>query len=99
MVDMADAGTTVVLGIPIPSTDPTFLAIVGVHILFGIGAVTAGAIAVLSRTCPCGRSFPSLHSGSCPARSRPLLIVFAALGHPVVASFDRSRRASPADPR
>jgi hypothetical protein len=46
---MDDAATTVVLGIPIPSGDPTFLAIVGVHILFGIGAVTAGAIAMLSR--------------------------------------------------
>ncbi|MBO0765880.1 MAG: hypothetical protein J2P50_15030 [Hyphomicrobiaceae bacterium] len=46
---MDDTGTTVVLGIPIPSADPTFLAIVGVHILFGIGAVTAGAIAMLSR--------------------------------------------------
>lgn len=46
---MADADTTVVLGIPIPSTDPVFLAIVGVHVLFGIGAVTAGAVAMLSR--------------------------------------------------
>ena len=45
---MADENTTVVLGIPILSTDPFFLAIVGVHVLFGLGAVTAGAIAMLS---------------------------------------------------
>jgi uncharacterized membrane protein len=40
--------TTVVLGIPIPSTDPVFLAIVGVHVLFGLAAVTAGPVAMLS---------------------------------------------------
>jgi cell division protein FtsW (lipid II flippase) len=45
---MTNEGTTVVLGIPIPSTDPFFLAIVGVHVLFGVAAVTAGAIAMLS---------------------------------------------------
>jgi len=41
--------TTVVLGIPIPSTDPFFLAIVGVHVLFGLAAVIAGIAAMLSR--------------------------------------------------
>jgi hypothetical protein len=45
---MTNESTTVVLGIPIPSTDPVFLAIVGVHVLFGLGAVTAGAVAMLS---------------------------------------------------
>jgi len=45
---MTNESTTVVLGIPIPSTDPLFLAIVGVHVLFGLAAVTAGAIAMLS---------------------------------------------------
>jgi cell division protein FtsW (lipid II flippase) len=45
---MEHDGTTVLLGIPIPSTDPVFLSIVGVHILFGIAAVTAGAVAMLS---------------------------------------------------
>jgi hypothetical protein len=40
--------TTVVLGIPIPSTDPVFLGIVGVHIVFGLATVTAGAVAMLS---------------------------------------------------
>lgn len=41
--------TTVVLGIPIPSADPVFLGIVGVHIVFGLATVTAGAVAMLSR--------------------------------------------------
>ncbi|HET7447675.1 MAG TPA: hypothetical protein VFJ49_07155, partial [Methyloceanibacter sp.] len=45
---MTNESTTVVLGIPIPSTDPVFLAIVGVHVLFGLAAATAGAIAMLS---------------------------------------------------
>ncbi|HWI79925.1 MAG TPA: hypothetical protein VNS31_12050 [Ramlibacter sp.] len=40
---------TSILGIPVPSTDPVFLAIVGVHILFGLAAVTAGAVAMLSK--------------------------------------------------
>src|SRR6478735_6573862 len=45
---MTNESTTVVLGIQIPTTDPLFLAIVGVHVLFGLAAVTAGAIAMLS---------------------------------------------------
>ena len=40
---------TVVLGIPIPSTDPVFLGIVGVHVLFGLATVVAGAGAMLSK--------------------------------------------------
>jgi hypothetical protein len=40
---------TVVLGIPIPSTDPVFLAIVGVHVFFGLVAVIIGAVAMLSK--------------------------------------------------
>jgi uncharacterized membrane protein HdeD (DUF308 family) len=40
--------TTVVLGIPIPSTDPVFLAIVGVHVVFGLAAVIAGVVAMVS---------------------------------------------------
>ena len=40
---------TIVLGIPIPSTDPVFLAFVGVHVLFGLAAVIAGAIAMLNK--------------------------------------------------
>lgn len=49
MHHMADPNTTAILGIVIPSADPAFLAIVGTHILFGLGAVIAGAIAMLSK--------------------------------------------------
>ena len=45
---MESENTTVVLSIPIPSTDPVFLAIVGVHIVFGLASVIAGAAAMLS---------------------------------------------------
>jgi hypothetical protein len=41
-------GTTVVLGIPVPSTDPVFLTIVGVHVLFGLAATGTGAAAMVS---------------------------------------------------
>ena len=40
---------TVVLGIPIPSTNPLFLAVVGVHIGFGLFAVATGLGAMLCR--------------------------------------------------
>jgi uncharacterized membrane protein len=40
---------TVVLGIPIPSTDPVLLAVVGVHVIFGLAAVIAGTLAMLSK--------------------------------------------------
>jgi hypothetical protein len=46
---MANEGTTVVLGIPIPSTNPVFLAIIGVHVLFGLAAVITGGAAILSQ--------------------------------------------------
>ena len=46
---MESEDTTIVLGIPIPSTDPVFLAIVGVHVLFGLAAVITGAVAMLSK--------------------------------------------------
>lgn len=39
---------TVLFGIPIPSTNPLFLGIVGVHVAFGLGAVVTGAVAMLS---------------------------------------------------
>lgn len=42
------SNATSVLGIEIPSTSPLFLAIVGIHVLLGLGAVIAGAIAMLS---------------------------------------------------
>src|SRR5688572_25764445 len=40
--------TTVVAGIPIPSTNPIFLAVVGVHVFLGLVCVVAGAVAMLS---------------------------------------------------
>ena len=40
---------TVVAGIPIPSTSPVFLTIVGFHVLVGLVCVVAGAVAMLSR--------------------------------------------------
>ena len=46
---MAVENTTVVLGIPVPSTDAVFLAIVGVHVLFGLAAVIVGAVAMVSK--------------------------------------------------
>jgi uncharacterized membrane protein len=45
---MSDESTTIILGIPIPSSDPLFLAVVGVHAVFGLAAVIAGAAAMLS---------------------------------------------------
>ena len=46
---MVDENTTVVLGIPIPSTNTAFLVVVGVHVLFGLAALTTGAVAMLSK--------------------------------------------------
>lgn len=42
-------GTTNLAGIEIPSTNPMFLTVVGVHILLGLTCVVTGAIAMLSR--------------------------------------------------
>ncbi len=44
---MAD-GSTILAGIEIPSTSPTFLTFVGLHILVGVASVVAGAVAMLS---------------------------------------------------
>ncbi|MGH7343259.1 MAG: DUF2306 domain-containing protein [Candidatus Rokuibacteriota bacterium] len=44
---MADQGI-VVLGIPIPSSSPFFLTVVGVHVVAGLTCVSAGAVAMLS---------------------------------------------------
>jgi len=46
---MAGADTTIVLGIPVPSTDPIFLGIVIIHIALGLAAVISGAGAMLNR--------------------------------------------------
>jgi uncharacterized membrane protein len=45
---MAD-GVTVIAGLPIPSSSPVFLAVVGVHVLIGSTCVATGAVAMLSR--------------------------------------------------
>jgi hypothetical protein len=46
---MTDANTTIVAGIEIPSTNPLFLTVVGVHILLGLACTVTGAIAMLSQ--------------------------------------------------
>jgi hypothetical protein len=40
--------TTVVAGIPIPSTSPIFLTVVALHVLVGLLCVVAGAVVMLS---------------------------------------------------
>jgi hypothetical protein len=40
--------TTIVFGIPVPSTDPVFVAIVRFHIIVGVVAVALGVAAMLS---------------------------------------------------
>lgn len=40
-------GMTVLFGIPVPSTSPLFLSVVGIHVAFGLAAVVTGAIAML----------------------------------------------------
>ena len=40
--------TTIVFGVPVPSVDPVFLAVMRFHIGVGIVVVVAGAIAMLS---------------------------------------------------
>jgi peptidoglycan/LPS O-acetylase OafA/YrhL len=42
-------GRTDLAGIVIPSTNPVFLAVVGIHILLGLACVISGAIAMLSQ--------------------------------------------------
>jgi hypothetical protein len=37
---MTSQTTTVIFGIPIPSSNPIFLSIVAIHVLFGLAAVT-----------------------------------------------------------
>jgi hypothetical protein len=46
---MSAQGITDVLGISVPSTQPFFLSVVGMHVLFGIAAVATGALAMLSK--------------------------------------------------
>jgi hypothetical protein len=49
---MALQAPVTVLGIPIPSDSPVFLAVLAVHVPAGIGAVTCGAVAMLSHKGP-----------------------------------------------
>ena len=69
---MHHENVTVVLGIPIPSADPIFLAMVGVHVLFGLAAVVTGAVAMLSNK---GRgrhsNFGTAYFCACSACSSP----------------------------
>ena len=44
-----DEGITNIAGIEIPSTDPIFLAVVGVHVLLGLACTVTGAVAMLSQ--------------------------------------------------
>lgn len=46
------ANSTIIGGIPLPSDAPLFLAFVAVHVVAGTAAVTAGAVAMLSRKQP-----------------------------------------------
>ena len=41
-------GSTVILGIEIPSTDPVFLGIIAIHIPLGLACVIVGAVAMLN---------------------------------------------------
>ncbi len=43
-----DDAITEIAGIEIPSSNPVFLAVVGVHVLLGLACVISGAIAMLS---------------------------------------------------
>jgi uncharacterized membrane protein len=40
--------TTIVFGVPVPSVDPVFLAVVRFHIVVGIACVVAGVVAMLT---------------------------------------------------
>jgi hypothetical protein len=44
-----DDGTANLAGIDVPSTNPVFLAVVGVHILLGLACTVTGAVAMLSQ--------------------------------------------------
>jgi uncharacterized membrane protein len=46
---VTEQNTTIVLGIPIPSRDPVFLTIIGIHVVFGLAAVITGVVAMLSK--------------------------------------------------
>ena len=41
-------GVTIIAGIPIPSTSPLFLSVVGFHVLLGLACTVTGMVAMLS---------------------------------------------------
>ena len=45
-------GTTIIAGIEVPSVSPLFLAVVGVHVVFGLIAVSTGIVAMSSTKQP-----------------------------------------------
>jgi hypothetical protein len=49
---MTEGDMTIVAGIEIPSTNPVFLTVVGVHVLLGLACTVTGVIAMLSRKRP-----------------------------------------------
>ncbi len=57
---------TVIGGIPIPSTSPIFLAVVGIHVLLGLACTIIGIVAMLSLK---GRgrhsNFGTIYFGAC----------------------------------
>jgi hypothetical protein len=46
---MTDGDMTIVAGIEIPSTNPVFLTVVGIHVLLGLACTITGVLAMLSR--------------------------------------------------
>jgi hypothetical protein len=46
---MTDGEMTIVAGIEIPSTNPVFLTVVGIHVLLGLACTITGVVAMLSR--------------------------------------------------
>lgn len=71
----------VVGGIPIPFTSPVFLAIVGLHVLAGLGCIVTGLVAMLSTK---GRV---RHSNFGTAYFWLLAVVFASMTVLVVARW------------
>jgi uncharacterized membrane protein len=63
----------VIAGIPIPSDSPLFLAVVGVHVLAGLGCVLTGLAAMVAR------KGPTRHAYFGTLYYRCLLIVFATM--------------------
>jgi hypothetical protein len=46
--DTMGDSVTIIAGIPIPSTSPVFLVVVGIHVLFGLVCAVTGIVAMLS---------------------------------------------------